>query len=427
MTQADIIIVGAGAAGLTAAIFAGETAASGRRILLIDGSKAPGIKILASGGTRCNVTHAKVVPEDFNGGSRTIIRNVLRAFDHARTIEWMQSLGVALKLELTGKYFPVTDQARTVLDALLRRARALGIEFRFSTRVAALRPHEEGGFEIYLKPTETDPQPAPLRARRVIFATGGRSLPKSGSDGAGLEMMRALGHTIVPTTPALSPLVLRPGPTPSGRLAELSGLTLDVRLALFSKQGKPLADWTGSLVFTHFGISGPAALNISRHWLRARLENPAEPPRLCLGHPALRTVDAADAWLLARARERPRQLVATALCDLYPERLARLLADGMDEDLAHLPREKRREVAERLARLPLDVEGDRGYSFAETTAGGIDLREIDARTMQSRVIPGLYLCGEMLDCDGRLGGFNFQWAWSSGYLAGRAAAAALEE
>lgn len=420
MNDADILIVGAGAAGLSAAYFAGRAAPAGRRILLLDGVKAPGAKILVAGGGRCNVTHDHVTPEDYCGGPRTTIRNVLRAFDETRTMDWMRELGVPLKVEPTGKLFPVTDQARTVLDALLRGIAAGGARLWTEARVTALEPPEnaDGDFSVTVRGREE-----PLRARRVIMATGGRALPKSGSDGAGLEFMRALGHTIVPTTPALSPLILRQGPDPAGRFAELSGLTLDVRLTLWSPEGKLLAEEVGSMVYTHFGVSGPAPLNISRHWLRARLERPDAPARLCIGHPALRTVDEADAWLLDQARRRPRALVPTVLMELYPERLARLLADGIEGDLAHLPRERRREVATRLSLMPLDVTGDRGYSFAEATAGGVDLREVDPRTMASRVVPGLYLCGEVLDVDGRIGGFNFQWAWASGYLAGRAAAA----
>jgi predicted Rossmann fold flavoprotein len=419
LTTTDLAIIGAGAAGLAAAIFAGQAAPRPPRIVLLDGAKTLGAKILVAGGGRCNVTHDRITPEDYCGGSRTIIRNVLRAFDENRTMEWMRELGVPLKVEPTGKLFPVSDQARSVLDALLHAVAGVGGQIRTETRVTALEPRE-GAFALTLKT-----QPEPLLARRVIVATGGRALPKSGSDGAGLEMMRALGHTIVPTTPALSPLVLRESPEPGGRFAELSGLTLDVRLSLWSASGKLLEERTGSMVFTHFGVSGPAALDISRHWLRERLEHPAAPPRLCLGHPALRTVEEAEQWLLRRIASHPRQVVATALMELYPERLARLLAGDGQEALAHLGRERRRELAERLARLPLDVTGDRGYTFAETTAGGVDLREVDPRTMQSRKIPGLYLCGEILDVDGRIGGFNFQWAWASGYLAGRAATASL--
>jgi predicted Rossmann fold flavoprotein len=415
MTQADIIIIGAGAAGLAAAIFAGEATPrgerrAGRRILLLDGAKSPGAKILVAGGGRCNVTHERVTPEDYCGGPRPIIRNVLRAFGEQRTLEWMAALGVPLKLEPTGKYFPVSNQARTVLEALFRRVREVGVEMLFQTRVTGVRQGAEG-----------------FQARRLILATGGLALPKSGSDGAGLAMARRLGHSVIPTTPALSPLVLRPGPGPGGRFEELSGVTVEVRLGLYAPEGQRIEERTGSMVFTHFGVSGPAALDLSRHILRARLEHPETAFQVCLGHPALATVEEADNWLKRQVERQPRRAVWLAVNELWPERLARILAEGLGEDLAHLSRENRLELARRLARLPLEVTGDRGYAFAETTAGGVDLREVDARTMASRKAPGLYLCGEILDVDGRIGGFNFQWAWASGYLAGRAAAGSLGE
>jgi predicted Rossmann fold flavoprotein len=384
-----------------------------------------------------------VTAEDYWGGPRPVIRNVLKAFGEQRTLDWMKSLGVPLKLESTGKYFPVSDQARTVLEALLRRLREVGVELLTSTRVTGLRQTEDG-FEL-----TTDGEAGPFQAKRLIVATGGLALPKSGSDGTGLAMMRRLGHTTIPTTPALSPLILREGTNPGGRFAEFSGMTLDVRLGLYGPDGRRIEERTGSMVFTHFGISGPAALDLSRHILRARLEQPETAFQVCLGHPLFKTVEEADAWLLRQVEQQPKRTIALALNALFPARLAQALVEGVGEelepgrggdakterrgdgemggDLAHMSRAKRQILARRLARLPLDVIGDRGYAFAETTAGGVDLREVDGRTMQSRKVPGLFLCGEILDVDGRLGGFNFQWAWASGSLAGSAAAASLQK
>jgi hypothetical protein len=209
--SADLIIVGAGAAGLTAAGFAGEAANTPHgaklRIALLDGAKKPGAKILVSGGGRCNVTHCRVTPEDYSGGPRPLLRAVLKAFDEKRTLEWMARLGVELHCEETGKYFPVSNQARTVLDALVSKARASGVEMHFGRRVLDLQ-RDEAGFILTVAGPEGS---TTLRARTVIFAPGGLALPKSGSDGAGIELLRRLGHTIIPTTPALVPLVLRTG------------------------------------------------------------------------------------------------------------------------------------------------------------------------------------------------------------------------
>lgn len=435
--------MGAGAAGLAAAIFAGEAArssASGLRIVALEGARKPGAKILVSGGGRCNVTHDVVTPDDYCGGPRPLVRNVLRSFSARDAIEWMRSLGVELKVEPGGKMFPVTDSARTVLEALLGAASRAGVEVVTGARVVGLRKIEGGGgdggagapdaFRI-----ETRDGPDWL-ARRVIFATGGLALPKSGSDGAGLAMLARLGHEIVPTTPALAPLVLTPGDHPAGRFAELAGVSFEARLRLRAipdadrgfgtAPGAALAETVGSIVFTHFGLSGPAAMDVSRHLARRRLERPAEPCDLFLGVPALATMEQADARLLELGRESSRRSVAVALAGFLPDRWARALAgDLAAKPLAALPREARRALAGRLADLRLHCAGDRGYTFAETTAGGVSLREVDAATMESRVAPGLHLCGEVLDADGRIGGFSFHWAWATGRLAGRAAVAGL--
>jgi len=448
MESADLLIAGAGAAGLAAAIFASEAAAARLgaatptpRIVLLDGARRPGAKILVSGGGRCNVTNARATPEDYNGGPRPIIRRILSAFDSGRAADWMRSIGVELKEEDNGKMFPVTDQARTVLNALLRRVDALGGVLKCGVRILDIRPLAEGGFGVWTQAAGEGEgaeggkgascampamslvsSSAPfLTARRVILATGGLALPKSGSDGAGLEIARRLGHSVIPTTPALCPLVLRASSEPGGRFAEFSGMALSARLLLVcAKTGKTLHEELGSCLFTHFGLSGPVVLNFSRHWLRARLERPEEPVVVCLGHPSFRSVEESDTWLRDEAVRHPRRTVATALEALYPERFARALAPR-DLCLGNLPRQERRRLANNMARMLLDVAGDRGYAFAEVTAGGVDLREIDPKTTQSRLVPGLYFCGEILDVDGKIGGFNFQWAWSSAYVAGNAA------
>jgi predicted Rossmann fold flavoprotein len=409
----DLVIVGAGAAGLAAAIFAGEAARGrGLRILLVDGARKPGAKILVSGGGRCNVTNETITPDDYWGGPRPIIRNVLRAFDRDRTLAWMKELGVPLKLEPTGKYFPVSDSARTVLDALFRRANDVGVELLTDARLTGLAPAADG---ITLSLKDRDP----ITARAVILATGGLSLPKSGSDGVGLKLLADLGHTIVPTTPALVPLLLGAS-AGDMNFAELSGLTIDARMALLDPAGKRLYERTDSLLFTHFGISGPAAMNLSRHYLHPG----SGKGRVTMGHPRFRDASEADVWLREQAASNPKRYVANALTALHPERLARMLA-GEAGTLGHLTRDARLILARRLTALELPVTGDRGYTFAETTAGGVDLREIDHGTMQSRRVPLLYLCGELLDVDGRIGGFNFQWAWASGHVAGRGAVRAL--
>lgn len=417
--EADLAIVGGGAAGLAAAIFAAEAAPAGLRIVLLDGAKSLGAKILVAGGGRCNVTHHVVTPKDFNG-SQNIIRNVLRAFDADATCRWFASLGVPLVREPTGKLFPVENSARAVLKGLLDRCDALHVERLTSRRVSQIVPPlTDGG------PFQVVHAAGVLRSRRVIVSTGGRSLPRSGSDGSGWDILRNLGHTVTPTFAALVPLVL----APHMFHAELAGISQDVELST-SVAGKRIDHRAGSLLWTHFGISGPVAMDASRHWTiayEAAQNGGADPVlhcNLCPGE----NFQQVENWLTESAAARPKASMLTHLAQRFSERTASVLLRQLriEPGLAagQLTREARRTLVHGLTALVLPVAQHRGWNYAEVTAGGVPLNEIDFRTMQSRKVPGLYLAGEVLDCDGRIGGFNFQWAWATGFLAGRAAAAA---
>lgn len=407
-TSVDICIVGAGAAGLAAALFAAEER-SGLAIHVLDGARSIGAKILVSGGGRCNVTHATVCPEDFHG-NRHIIRNVLSAFGVEATRRWFASLGVQLKVEPTGKLFPVTDKARTVLDALTGRCRELGILIRPGHRVREIAG--PGPFRI--RHDQGD-----LQATRVVLATGGRSLPKTGSDGFGYELARAFGHDVTATVPALVPLHL----APSMFHASLSGLSLDAEITTRA-DSRPLDRRTGSMLWTHFGVSGPAVMDASRFWTLAH--HRGEPVALQANFLPGRTDHDIRQWLMAQSRDRPGRSLTKTVGQLLPERLGAELCRyaGCDPQAAvgQLPRAGRARLTAALTAFHLPVERDRGWNFAEVTAGGVPLEEMNFRTMESRRMPGLYLIGEILDCDGRIGGFNFQWAWATGYVAGRAAA-----
>jgi predicted Rossmann fold flavoprotein len=256
----------------------------------------------------------------------------------------------------------------------------------------------------------------------VVLATGGQSLPKTGSDGAGLAIARSLGHTIVPTTPALVPLLVDGGDSPAALHEAVRGVAHDVVLSIWV-DGSIGVRLTGALLWTHFGVSGPVVLDASRHWLRARLEG--RDVRVTIGFCGADRFEQIDERLTALASERPRALLSTVMSEIVPSSLAAALlarmSFGNSVPMAHLARDDRRRLAHALAAWPLDVTGSRGYNYAEATAGGVALTEIDPGTMESRVCPGLFFAGEMLDVDGRLGGFNFQWAWSSA----RAAASGL--
>ena len=406
--RVDVAVVGAGAAGLMAAIQA-RRAAPSCRVRLVDGARTLGAKILVSGGARCNVTHHEVDETAFAGSSRKAIRKVLRRFGVADTVTFFRDLGVTLKKEETGKLFPTTDRARTVLDALLGAARAAGVEIRHPWRVATLeRPGD--GFVIASGADS-------FTAGRVILATGGRSLPKTGSDGGGYALARGLGHSLTPRIcPGLVPLTLPRDHV----LCGLSGLSAPATLEARTAAGRRLASFTGSTLCTHFGLSGPAVLDVSRYWIAARLEDAGA--RLVASW--LPGENAAE--LDAALRDLGPQTVGGFLGKRLPDRLARALcaAAGVDANVAghRLTREDRRALVLTVTAMDLPITGDRGFDVAEVTAGGVPLAELDLDTMESRLCPGLSLCGEICDVDGRVGGFNFQWAWASGYVAGVSAA-----
>lgn len=399
----DVAVVGAGAAGLMTAIWAGRTDPR-RRIVCLDGAERPGAKILIAGGGRCNVTHDVVDETAFAGSSRHAIKKVLRRFDVPATVAFFAELGVTLKREDTGKLFPVTDQARTVLDALFAATRQAGATVRPSWRVESVVRAGDGF--LLSGPAGR------IAARHVVLATGGQSVPKTGSDGHGFVMAATLGHTIMPTFPALVPLLL-----PAGHfLLPLHGIAADVRLELRAATGKRRLAMDGAMLCTHSGVSGPVVLDVSRHWRAALADDPGV--RLVVHWLPAESPEAVDAALLALGPSSPGRWLHRWL----PERLARGLctAAGVDPSApaAALSREQRRALVETITAMPLPVTGDRGFTHAEVTAGGVPLTEIQLATMASRVCPGLHLCGEILDVDGRIGGYNFQWAWASGYVAG---------
>ena len=406
---ADVVIVGAGAAGLAAAVFCARAASPASRVICVDGAKTVGAKILVSGGSRCNVTNRVVTERDFWGGDPRVIRDVLRAYPVSRVIAFFEELGVRLLEEEGGKFFPESNRARTVLDALIKALSTSGAELHTGCRISGV---QAAGENFVL----TSGDGRVYRAPYVVLATGGRSLPKTGSDGTGYEFARFFGHGYVETTPALVPLVLD-----DSQHARLSGIAHPATVTVRSV-GVPPVRLTGAMLWTHFGVSGPVILNASRHWLRSRLA----------GHDATvvisvvpgETFASIERWLHDEQRSRPRALVRTVVASRVPAAVADVWTDrgGINPSttLSHLTREDRRRLIHALIEMPLDVRDSRGYNYAEVTAGGIPLKEIDAATMESRVHPGLYLIGEMLDVDGRIGGFNFQWAWSSAWVAAAA-------
>jgi predicted Rossmann fold flavoprotein len=445
--QCDIAIIGGGAAGLAAAIFAAQANPSAK-IIILDSAKSIGAKILVSGGGRCNVTHYRVSPKDYNGQS-TFIKHVLAAFNEKQTRDWFDSLGVPLKREPTGKLFPVTNKARTILSALVQRCEKLNVQIKQQCRVSEIshlasqntnvdasdsdREQLRHPFIISHSTCHNQSQnsdQAQLRVKRIIMATGGRSLPKTGSDGQGWSIVKKLGHTVTPTYPALAPLTL----DDQFFHAALSGQAFVVELATFVKN-KRIDQRTGSLLFTHFGISGPVVMDVSRHWIKAVAESNIDNTELrCnfilsetkTGKITPANFETIENTFLQQSNENPRKSVKIIVNHWLAKKLtdAILTHVNLDGDipLSQLKRDDRRALAHALTAMRFPVLRDRGWNYAEVTAGGVPLNQVHHRNLQSRAVPGLYIIGEMLDCDGRIGGFNFQWAWATGHLAGKHAA-----
>ena len=361
---------------------------------------------MSRGGGRCNVTHWRVDERDFAGSTSPAIRKVLGRFTVEQTIAFFTSSGVAFYREAdTGKLFPESDSARSILDALLREAGAAGVALLHPAKVTLI---ERDGDRFRLDTTAGS-----LIARKVILCTGGKSLPKSGSDGSGFALATMLGHSITaPVVPALVPLVL-----PADHfIRALTGLALPCRFTLFSPKGKPLATSMGSTLCTHTGLSGPATLDISRYWLVSRDTDPGA--RLLLDW----LPEIPEAHVEQMLLENGAKGAISVLRKHLTERLAQhLCAAAAAPPTGDLPREARRRLVAAVKGLELPVVGDRGFTIAEATAGGVPLAEVRLDTMESRICPGLHFAGEVLDVDGRIGGFNFQWAWASGFVAGSAA------
>jgi predicted Rossmann fold flavoprotein len=398
-----VAVIGAGAAGLMAAIFARR---GGRPVVVCEKTTDGGRKILISGGGRCNILPAELQPERFVTASAPhLARRMLRSWPLDRQREFFEhDAGIPLVLEAeTAKWFPASHRARDVRDGLVALARSEGVEFRFDTALTDLAPGD-GRWRVRTSRGEID-------AERVILATGGFSVPATGSDGAGLRVAGDLAHVVHETYPALTPLVAEPAAH-----AALAGISLDVRVR--AKWRGRVTEARGGFLFTHRGYSGPSVLDVSHVAVRSRLAG-GEPATIRVQWSGLDV----NAWQDALASA--TGLVVNVVARQVPQRLAeRLMSEASipaDRLVAELRRTERLALVERLTACPLPWTGDEGYKKAEVTGGGVALDEVHPQTLESVRHPGLFLCGEMLDAFGPIGGFNFAWAWATGRLAGMGA------
>jgi predicted Rossmann fold flavoprotein len=389
-----------------AAIFA---ASAGAETLLLERTKDGGRKILISGGGRCNILPARVDERRFvTDSSPNTLRKMLRSWPLAEQVAFFErELRMPLVEEAeTAKLFPASNRARDVRDGLLALAARNGARFLPGTTVTGIKPVADT-WEVEREGA------APLAVDAVIVATGGLSVPSTGSDGRGLTILEGLGHTIHPTYAALTPVVA----TPSA-FGELAGISLPVTIT--ARDGTRSAVSSGGFLFTHRGYSGPSVLDVSHVAVRSRLEADASAKL------TVRWTTLDESGWEAALRPEGIRTVAGALRRELPERLADALAGAAgvppSRPLAQLRREERLRLIDTLVRGELPWTGDEGYMKAEVTGGGVSLAEIDPRTMESRRHPGLFVCGEVLDAFGPIGGYNFLWAWATGRAAGEAAA-----
>jgi predicted Rossmann fold flavoprotein len=425
----DVVVVGAGAAGLLAAT---RSAERGRRTLLLEKNRKPGVKILMSGGTRCNLTHAtdaRGIVAAF-GPQGKFLHSALAALGPQGLVELIEAEGVPTKVELTGKIFPVSNKATDVLAALLRRLERSGAILALGEPLQEVAQEFEANADGFRLVTSQ----RTLLASKVIVTTGGQSYPGCGTTGDGYRWLAKLGHAIVPPRPALVPLNVE-----TSWVKALQGITVpDACVTVVEPSTSPpippsptrrgglggevLAVRRGSFLFTHFGVSGPAVLDVSR---------------MVTGHPLPESLQlecdflpvmeeaALTEWLRQESISAGRRQLSGVLGQHVPHRLAEsLLAQaGMPEDrrAAGLTREERGPLVQAVKRQRISISGTLGFKKAEVTAGGVRLDEVDSRDMRSKLVPGLFIAGEVLDLDGPIGGYNFQAAFSTGWLAGSSA------
>ena len=404
-----VVVIGAGAAGSMAAIFAAK---GGAKTTLLERTRDGGRKILISGGGRCNVLPMHVDESRFvTDSSPNLLHRMLRAWPLREQIAFFENelrLPLAEEVE-SSKLFPVSNKARDVRDGLLAYATRAGATLRMGTVVTGFSPLD-GGWRV-----ECDGAP-PIDADAVIVATGGLSVPNTGSDGLGLRELARLGHTVHPVYAALTPITAAHSP-----FGELSGVSLRVKLSARDDAAKRAATATGGFLFTHQGYSGPSVLDVSHVVARSRPDSPAS-ARLTVQWTELGAAEWEEAL-----RPQGNRTVTGALRTSLPDRLAAVLLTLANVDstrsLAELRRQERIRLIEILVSGELPWTGDEGYRKAEVTGGGVSLAEVHAQTMESRRHPGLHICGEVLDAFGPVGGYNFFWAWATGRAAGLGASA----
>jgi predicted Rossmann fold flavoprotein len=409
VADADVVVIGAGPAGLFCAIHA---AAAGSRVLLLEKNSLPGAKLLLAGSGQCNLTHDGDIREFVThyGDHGKFVKPALMSFPNRDLVEFFHERGLVMMTEKNGKIFPQTRQSGDVLEVLLSECGKRGVTIRCSEPVTGVLQEAES-FTI-----RTDI--AVYKAGAVVIATGGASYPQCGTTGDGYRLAASLGQAVTETAPALTPLLIRPFP-----FAALMGQSFEQMRFSVWRDGKKVADHTGDVLFTHLGLSGPGILDASRG------VRPGDVVRLSFVGDLRREEFAAD--IAKRAAENPNWQVGTILAKYpIPERLNRKLLkiSGIPDDhkCAHFSAAQRASLVTNCTEFPLTVAALGDYKIAMVTRGGVALDSVNAKTMESKIVPGLFFAGEVLDIDGDTGGYNLQAAFSTGYLAAQGIRKQLE-
>ncbi|GAB7389049.1 NAD(P)/FAD-dependent oxidoreductase [Bacillaceae bacterium] len=414
----DVIVIGGGPAGMMASVAASQ---QGARVLLLDKGNVLGRKLMISGGGRCNVTNAKEKDEFIKNipGNGRFMHSALEQFGNKEIIAYFEGLGIRLKEEDRGRMFPVSDKAKTVRDAMLRHMRELGVTIRTNTTVQKVRYENNRCAGVLLANGDRIDAPA------VIVAVGGASVPKTGSTGDGYPWAREAGHTIVEPFPAAVPITAN-----DWWIKEriLQGLSLrNIAQTLYDPRGKRVTTEEGDMIFTHFGISGPASLRTSRYVVLTLKKFAAQELTLTIDLFPEKSEELVVREARSLCEREPKKAVKNALKGYVPERMVPLLLQlaRIEEQTTfhHLARKKLHALARLLKAFPVTVTGTLPLEEATVTGGGVNVREIDPKTMQSKRMPGLFFAGEVMDVDAHTGGYNITVAFSSGYVAGKSAAA----
>jgi len=386
----DVTIIGAGAAGLMCAFSA---AARGRRVLLLDHANKAGKKILMSGGGRCNFTNLYTEPANFLSANPHFCKSALARYSQWDFIEMVARHGIAYHEKKLGQLF-CDHKSSDILQMLLDECAQAGVELRLDTTVQTIEKVAEG-YQLQTSAGAIDCQ-------SLVIATGGLSIPTLGASGFGYQVARQFGHNVLPTRAGLVPFTIT-DPQLKAICGELSGTSVED--CLVSCNGQSFRE---NILFTHRGLSGPAILQVSSFWQAGDVIEINLLPHLDLAE-----------WLAEQQRERPNSELKTILGELFTRKMAGLLSEHWftSKPLKQYTPGELERIATRLAAWQLVPAGTEGYRTAEVTLGGIDTREVSSKTMESMKSPGLYFVGEVLDVSGHLGGFNFQWAWASGYAA----------